>query len=589
MLHSRWSACVEEFQTSADETCWLDLDFKFRVCDKCDVARAHSVHLPHYGYDDDAYQLALDALTHSMSGRGQGPNRLHLIGMDANAVVGPVEQIGDVDHEFAKQDGNHFGPWGVGRRCRRGVVFLETARANGLAFASTFHYPGSNDGCTHVQWSSKSRSQIDFLLLPAKWLSCCVEVRVLPTMVCNSDHFAVKMSLLLPRAPADPSQLPPPGPFHSPVSRTAGKRAKQKPIGWKCKDLCSLHSSVLDKIDEAKTLDEFNCLVKECCLAASDSTPKQIFHGSFVDTYLAELLRMRRVTPDRGIRQELSKAIFDYRRRRSAEMQEERISKMLQSGCKHGRGKRHWPKTDTRTSAVTMTCNGVTTSNRNLWCSSLIEYFADIYSSRTDPQAGEGTSLPAANLARSAGPGPREAPVTYHPSSNRLAPLLHSAPSEQTPLPAAGFPSGLHSTPSAQTPLPAAGVSSGQLGSPAAGFPCGPPGPLKHSTPTAHSSRMTTITAEDVGDVIARTKRGKTCASDNMVSEMLQALPLDGIVRFAELLDCLLADASLPLPASWTELEAILLPKRFPRNLERLQADHDLPDARENLGLGPSC
>ena len=201
--------------------------------------------------------------------------------------------------------------------------------------------------------------------------------------------------------------------------------------------------------------------MKECCLAASDSTPKQIFYGSFVDTYLAELLRMRRVTPDRSIRQELSKAIFDYRRRRSAEMQEERISKMLQSGRKHGWGKRHWPKTDTRTCAVTMTCNGVSTSNRILWCSSLIEYFVDIYSTRTDPQAGEGASLPAAYQARPAGPGPRKAPAAYLPSSSQLAPLPHSAPSEQTPLPAAGFPSGLHSTPS------------------------------------AHSSQVTTITAED--------------------------------------------------------------------------------------------
>ena len=91
LLHSRWSACVEEFQTDSDETCWLDLDFKTRVCDKYDLVRVHSVHLPHYGYDDDAYQLALDALTHSLAGRGQGPLRLHLIGMDANAVVGPVE------------------------------------------------------------------------------------------------------------------------------------------------------------------------------------------------------------------------------------------------------------------------------------------------------------------------------------------------------------------------------------------------------------------------------------------------------------------------------------------------------------------
>ena len=223
---------------------------------------------------------------------------------------------------------------------------------------------------------------------------------------------------------------------------------------------------------------------------------------------------------------------------------------MLQSGCKHGWGKRHWPKTDTRSSAATMNCGGVSTSNRNLWCSSLIEYFADIYATRTDPQAGEGTSLPAANQARPAGLGPREAPQANPPSSNRLAPLPQGAPSELSAFPAAGSSSGLHSIPSAQTPLPTASSCGGQLGSPAAGFPSGLPGSPKHRTASAaHSSRVTTITAEDVSDVIARMKRGKTCASDNVVSEMLQALPLDGIVRLAELLDYLLADASLPLPA----------------------------------------
>ena len=216
-----------------------------------------------------------------------------------------------------------------------------------------------------------------------------------------------------------------------------------------------------------------------------------------------------------------------------------------------------------------MKCGGISTSNRTLWCSSLIEYFADIYSTRTDPQAGEESSLPAASQAHPAGLGPREALKANPPSSNRLAPLPPSAPSEQTPLPATGSSSGLHSTPSAPTSLPAAGPSSGQPGTPAeatplpaAGFSSGQPGPLKHRTPSAaHSSRVTTITAEDVSDVIARMKRGKTCALDNVVSEMLQALPPDGIVRLAELLDSLLADASLPLPSSWTELEAILLPK----------------------------
>ena len=50
---------------------------------------------------------------------------------------------------------------------------------------------------------------------------------------------------------------------------------------------------------------------------------------------------MRRVAPDQSIRQELSKAIYQYRRRRSIELQEERLAKMLQSNCKQGWGKRH--------------------------------------------------------------------------------------------------------------------------------------------------------------------------------------------------------------------------------------------------------
>ena len=46
LLHNRWSACVEEFQTSADETCWLDLKLKFHVCDKYDVLRVHFAPAP---------------------------------------------------------------------------------------------------------------------------------------------------------------------------------------------------------------------------------------------------------------------------------------------------------------------------------------------------------------------------------------------------------------------------------------------------------------------------------------------------------------------------------------------------------------
>ena len=267
-----------------------------------------------------------------------------------------------------------------------------------------------------------------------------------------------------------------------------------------------------------------------------------------------------------------------------------------------------------------MKCGDVITSNSILWASSLIGYFADIYSSRSDPQVGEDSSLPAtsqapsigfeAGAASEAGPGPGlpEAPLRQRALLDAcfptvgggllLAPLPRDSPaapgvsqelprctSQATPfLPAAspGLPQApLRSRtalPRAETSLPAAG-------------PAGLSTPSPHSTPSAaHSSRVIVITAEDVSDVIARVKREKTCAGNRVVSEMLQALLLDGVVRFAELLGCLLADTSLSFPTSWTELEAILLPQnRCAGDLERFQADHYLSDACEHVGLGVSC
>ena len=116
-------------------------------------------------------------------------------------------------------------------------------------------------------------------MLPAKWRDCCREVRVLPSPVCNSDHFAVETSLMLPRAPADDPQAQLPRASLVPGGKNAGRHdRKRKPVGWRCKDLSSLHSFVLDKLEGAKTLDEFNSMVKGYCFEAGDPTPKQNFY-----------------------------------------------------------------------------------------------------------------------------------------------------------------------------------------------------------------------------------------------------------------------------------------------------------------------
>ena len=54
----------------------------------------------------------------------------------------------------------------------RGVVLLEWARMHRLAFASTHLYSRS-DGATHTHWSTKVRSQIDFIMVPCSDIEHC--------------------------------------------------------------------------------------------------------------------------------------------------------------------------------------------------------------------------------------------------------------------------------------------------------------------------------------------------------------------------------------------------------------------------------
>lgn len=452
LIHERWTHLVLEYCTVSDENSWLDLN----CCpgNRGKILRLHSVHLPHKGYCDDDFSLSLETLSSALRN-----DRYNVIGMDANAIVGANSQHYDSDLEHFHLDKKYIGPWGEGVRCSRGVCLLEWARHHGMAFANTFFFSGG-DCATHVHWSTKVRSQIDFILVPAGDIQYCAYGVVNYSLACNSDHFAVCLSMSLPEKmmqPANGCAIP----WH--------ERNGRKPIGWRCTRSDTFCAEILSGIEDVENLDDFNCLIRDVACKHGESRSKTCSHVSFLDSYLAELLRLRRTAPCARVRQELSLAIFTYRKVRSASQHQATVQKMLLQNSKSGWGKRFWPRVTSRHVPVMMQCDGVMTSDRSIWCKTLTSFFANLYA---------------------------------NPDHQDLELLL----------------------------------------------------------PCRDRQRSSHVTVEDLQEVIGKMKTGKTCSDDHVVAEMLQALPLDAIGKLAALIDEAL-EGTAPLPESWSELQAILLPK----------------------------
>ena len=68
------------------------------------------------------------------------------------------------------------------------------------------------------------------------------------------------------------------------------------------------------------------------------------------------------------------------------------------------------------------------------------------------------------------------------------------------------------------------------------------------------------FSVEEVSLAISKLKRNKTCHDDGCVSEMIQALPDEGVTHLTELLNDVYLGKSKP-PDSWAQITVILLPK----------------------------
>ena len=78
--------------------------------------------------------------------------------------------------------------------------------------------------------------------------------------------------------------------------------------------------------------------------------------------------------------------------------------------------------------------------------------------------------------------------------------------------------------------------------------------------PWMHEYEASMISIEDIVEVLGRMKSRRTCADYNVVAEMLQALPMEAVVKLAALIKDTL-EQRVPSPTSWSTLQAILLSK----------------------------
>ena len=245
LIHNRWTSLVKGFHTNGDFNCWLDLDF----CpgDRGKLLRLHSARLRHSGFSDDDFGLSPDTVSHALD-----KHRYNIVGFDANAVVGSNIQHYDTDSEQSFQDRRYIGPWGEGTRSTRGVVLPEWARMHRLAFANT-HFYSRSDGATHTHWSTKVRSQIDFIMVPCSDIEHCSEVAVLENLVCSSDHSVVCLSLTLPVHKVGKAG----------DTKDKGLQRRPKPIGWRCDKPETLNTEITARLHDAQDLGDFNNMARD--------------------------------------------------------------------------------------------------------------------------------------------------------------------------------------------------------------------------------------------------------------------------------------------------------------------------------------
>jgi hypothetical protein len=277
-----------------------------------DVASLHlrlvSAHLPHEGYDDDSYEVALSALEDAVQiARQMGRNSI--VGADANAQVG---RRTDADNNRI------IGENGLGTRDPRGCSFVAWLHGKNLAALNTIRDQPAEERWTQQMWSNGNRRQIDFILSHHCDLEAVRQVLILDCFD-GSDHRGVMAE------------------FTFEVARRSTPVRRQKVcVGWKPKlDAMGApnkyHNALDDAVDACGGGDrDPTDFIVEAALKSGTGPQRQRHQHS---AEIQSLFAARRNESDPEARKQLSKDLWRALRRQRRTRMQNRLAALAQEGA----------------------------------------------------------------------------------------------------------------------------------------------------------------------------------------------------------------------------------------------------------------
>lgn len=143
--------------------------------------------MPHAEKPTDEYEGALETLEDAVR-QARRQQKRSILGVDANAVIGRRSE---------HNDARIIGPWGLGVRNERGVLFGSWAQLNRLRIVNTFYQKQDEYRWTHRLANTGQPRQIDYVLIDIERGFGMVDAQASDDIVTKSDHRCVNVELKL--------------------------------------------------------------------------------------------------------------------------------------------------------------------------------------------------------------------------------------------------------------------------------------------------------------------------------------------------------------------------------------------------------
>ena len=304
LLHRQWTGPDENPR-------FRSVDGRLAVLDVCIRSQKYcfmSCHLPHAGYSDIMFEAALAVLEETVAA-ARVQMRIVIVGIDANAVIGS-----QLENDVSKI----IGPWGLGDRNERGLVFAAWLHLNRLSAANTIFKKALGKQWTHQMWSSALRRQIDYVLVDTSFFQSLQDCEPTDLIDVKSDH----RGLCAVFAPAGR------------IARQRKNGRKRKTIrGYALLDEGGIPAQYHRKLDEAlAAVKDAEDLAEAVVNASRECDEHQDVPSAPQSHLLQDMLQQRAGTRDPVERKTLSKQIWKRLRLERQQAKDERLDMLLQNG-----------------------------------------------------------------------------------------------------------------------------------------------------------------------------------------------------------------------------------------------------------------